>query len=145
MLATMIETWREAQREALYRLPQLPWEGGGVSTGQLPTEEVVRALVGEAHQRFQSLVDGEVASSIPALATANPNHFGVCVAASNGLLFDAGDSRQPFSIQSLSKPFLHALICQTIGERLARQKLGVNSTGLPFNSMLHVSWPSRRC
>ncbi|MEB3156056.1 MAG: 20S proteasome subunit A/B [Cyanobacteriota bacterium] len=29
MLATMIETWSEAQREALYRLPQLPWEGGG--------------------------------------------------------------------------------------------------------------------
>jgi putative proteasome-type protease len=29
MLATMIETWSEAQREALYRLPHLPWEGGG--------------------------------------------------------------------------------------------------------------------
>ena len=29
MLAAMIDTWSEAQREALYRLPQLPWEGGG--------------------------------------------------------------------------------------------------------------------
>jgi glutaminase len=113
-------------------------DGAWVSTGQLPTEEVVRELVGEAHQRFQSVVDGEVASYIPALATANPDHFGVCVAASNGLLFEAGDSRQPFSIQSLSKPFLFALICQAIGEEEAREKLGVNSTGLPFNSVLAV-------
>ena len=26
MLAEMIDTWSEAQREALYRLPSLPWE-----------------------------------------------------------------------------------------------------------------------
>ena len=29
MLASIIDTWSEAQREALYRLPQLPWEKGG--------------------------------------------------------------------------------------------------------------------
>jgi putative proteasome-type protease len=29
MLASIIDTWSEAQREALYRLPHLPWETGG--------------------------------------------------------------------------------------------------------------------
>jgi putative proteasome-type protease len=29
LLAAMIDTWSEAQREALYRLPSLPWEGAG--------------------------------------------------------------------------------------------------------------------
>jgi len=29
MLASIIDTWSEAQREALYRLPHLPWEKGG--------------------------------------------------------------------------------------------------------------------
>jgi glutaminase len=60
------------------------------------------------------------------------------VAAAGGLLVEAGDSQRSFSIQSLSKPFLFALICQAIGEDLAREKLGVNSTGLPFNSVLAV-------
>jgi glutaminase len=44
----------------------------------------------------------------------------------------------PFSIQSISKPFLYALVCEAIGEREAREKLGVNSTGLPFNSVQAV-------
>jgi glutaminase len=79
-----------------------------------------------------------VAHYIPALATACPAHFGICVAATGGQLFEAGEAAQPFSIQSLSKPFLFALICQAIGEDEAREKLGVNSTGLPFNSVLAV-------
>jgi putative proteasome-type protease len=29
MLASIIDIWSESQREALYRLPQLPWEKGG--------------------------------------------------------------------------------------------------------------------
>jgi glutaminase len=109
-----------------------------VSTGRLPTEEVVRLLVAEAHRRFGPISEGEVASYIPALASANPAHFGVCLAATGGQVFEAGETAQPFSIQSLSKPFLFALICQAIGEDEAREKLGVNSTGLPFNSVLAV-------
>jgi glutaminase len=109
-----------------------------ISTGQLPTEAVVRELVSEAHARFAPVQEGDVASYIPALAEASPAHFGICVAAAGGLLVEAGDSQQLFSIQSLSKPFLFALICQAIGEDVAREKLGVNSTGLPFNSVLAV-------
>ncbi|MFN9547809.1 MAG: glutaminase A [Cyanobacteriota bacterium] len=120
--------------------PPLRSAGGSlwVSTGHLPTEEVVRLLVNEAHRRFSPVKEGEVARYIPALALANPDHFGVCVAATGGQLFEAGETNQPFSIQSLSKPFLFALICEAIGERQAREKLGVNSTGLPFNSVLAV-------
>ncbi len=109
-----------------------------VSTGHLPTAEVVQELVDEAHRRFASVMDGKVADYIPALAKAAPEHFGLCVAGCGGPLFEAGDARMTFSIQSLSKPFLFALICQAIGEAEAREKLGVNSTGLPFNSVLAV-------
>ena len=120
--------------------PPLRSAGGSlwVSTGHLPTEEVVRLLVNEAHRRFSPVREGEVADYIPALSVANPNHFGICVAATGGQLFEAGETLEPFSIQSLSKPFLFALICEAIGENAAREKLGVNSTGLPFNSVLAV-------
>jgi glutaminase len=99
---------------------------------------VVQQLVDWAHQRFAGVGEGEVADYIPALAAANPDHFSICIAASDGQLFAAGQSEQSFSIQSISKPFLFALICQAIGEDAAKEKLGVNSTGLPFNSVLAV-------
>ncbi len=109
-----------------------------VSTGHLPTEAVVRELVSDAHRRFQAVGEGKVASYIPALATADPSAFGLCVATTAGQLIAAGQASVPFSIQSLSKPFLYALICEAVGERLVREKLGVNSTGLPFNSVQAV-------
>ena len=39
---------------------------------------------------------------------------------------------------SVSKPFVFALVCELIGPDLARERLGVNSTGLPFNSLYAV-------
>jgi glutaminase len=109
-----------------------------VSNGHLPTAEVVQELVAEAHGRFAPVREGQVADYIPALAAAAPDHFGLCVSSCGGALFEAGEARVAFSIQSISKPFLFALICQAIGEEEARDKLGVNSTGLPFNSVLAV-------
>lgn len=49
---------------------------------------------------------------IPAQTAADHALFGVGVAAAGGQLFEAGDTRAPCSIQSLSKPFLYALICE---------------------------------
>ena len=36
---------------------------------------------------------------------------------------------------SVSKPFVFALVCEAIGPEEARDKLGANATGLPFNSL----------
>lgn len=115
-----------------------PSAGSWISTGHLPSEAVVAELVAEAHRRFATVSEGTVATYIPALAAADPSHFGIAVVSSGGQLFEAGEARHSFSIQSISKPFLYALICQAIGERQAREKLGVNSTGLPFNSVQAV-------
>ncbi len=109
-----------------------------ISTGHLPTAAVVHELVSEAHRRFQAVEEGRVASYIPALATADPSHFALSVATADGQLMEAGQATVPFSIQSISKPFLYALICEALGERVVREKLGVNSTGLPFNSVQAV-------
>ncbi len=109
-----------------------------ISTGHLPTDAMVAELVAEAHRRFSGVSEGKVATYIPALAAANPAHFGLAVATTGGTIVEAGEATLPFSIQSISKPFLYALVCQAIGEREAREKLGVNSTGLPFNSVQAV-------
>ncbi len=107
-----------------------------VSTGQLPPPEDVRALVEEAHQRFSSNREGQCSQVYPALARVQPELFGICVAGTKGQLFTAGDAEHRFSIMSVSKPFVFALVCDALGAEAARRKLGVNSTGLPFNSVM---------
>jgi glutaminase len=109
-----------------------------ISTGQLPDPALVRYLVSDAHARFRLIDDGENADYIPALAAVPRDLFGICAAGTRGEVFEVGDSDHPFSIQSVSKPFMFALICQAIGEEAARERLGVNSTGLPFNSVIAV-------
>jgi glutaminase len=52
-----------------------------------------------------------------------------------GEVYAVGDGDHEFAIMSVSKPFVFALLCQTLGADRARQELGVNSTGLPFNSL----------
>jgi glutaminase len=107
-----------------------------VSTGHLPPHERVETLVGEAYEHFKAIDAGKVAEYIPALAKVPRELFGLCVVEVNGAVHTAGDTDYEFSIQSVSKPFVFALICQAIGEDEARKKLGVNSTGLPFNSVI---------
>src|SRR5262245_1387806 len=64
--------------------------------------------------------------------------FGVCVVGTGGSAYPAGDTDYEFSIMSVSKPFTFALVCQEIGAEQARKRLGVNATGLPFNSLAAV-------
>lgn len=63
----------------------------------------------------------------------------MCAVGVNGAVYRAGDADGEFSIQSVSKPFVFALVCQAIGEDKAREKLGVNSTGLPFNPVIAIA------
>jgi glutaminase len=109
-----------------------------VLSGRLPPPELVKQLVAEAHAKFVGISDGKVADYIPALAKSSASLFGICVVGVNGSVHAAGDAEHQFSIQSVSKPFVFALVCQAIGEAAAREKLGVNSTGLPFNSVIAI-------
>jgi glutaminase len=109
-----------------------------VSTGTLPSDDEVRAIVEAGYGRFRHLREGRVADYIPALAKASPDAFGVCVVGVRGRVFAIGDAEQEFTIQSISKLFVFALVCDTLGPAEARQKLGVNSTGLPFDSVMGI-------
>jgi glutaminase len=62
----------------------------------------------------------------------------VSVVGANGNVHFVGDALHPFTIQSISKAFVFALVLEAIGADEARARLGVNSTGLPFNSVMAV-------
>ena len=91
-----------------------------VSTGHLPDLELVRQLVSEAYEQYRGLDEGKVADYIPALARVPRDLFGVVVAGVKGNVIEVGDVNYPFTIQSVSKPFVFALVCQEIGYLEAR-------------------------
>lgn len=109
-----------------------------VSTGRLPREAEVRRLVRQAWERHRGEDSGENASHYPALAEMPRDAFGVCVVAVAGYVAEAGDAGVPFTIMSVAKPFVFALVCDALGAAEARERIGVNATGLPFNSLAAV-------
>ena len=109
-----------------------------ISTGHLPSPEQIKALVADAHARFKSNTDGKNSQVYPALANVPNDLFGICVVGTSGNVFAVGDTDHEFSIMSVSKPFLFALICEVIGAEEAREKLGANATGYAFNSVAGI-------
>lgn len=109
-----------------------------VSTGALPDPDRVDELVASAYERYRYVADGTVADYIPALAAADPDLFGVCVTGTDGAVHGAGDLEVELSVQSISKAFVYALVCGVVGHRTARERIGVNNTGLPFNSVVAI-------
>ncbi|MBL9149052.1 MAG: glutaminase A [Phycisphaerae bacterium] len=105
-----------------------------VSTGQLPTVDVVRGLVKEAYDSFKSNTEGANSTVYPALERVSPKLFGIAVVGTNGNVVEMGDSTHEFTIMSVSKPFIFALVCELLGAPKMRELVGVNATGRAFNS-----------
>ncbi|MFQ3567632.1 MAG: glutaminase A [Aggregatilineales bacterium] len=115
-----------------------------ISTGQLPPTEQIRRLLQEAYDLYKDNDEGQNADYIPALANTPRHLFGVCLASVKGEHYALGDEDYEFSIQSISKPFVFALVCQAIGVDEIRDKIGLNNTGMPFNSVIALELNERR-
>jgi glutaminase len=109
-----------------------------VSTGALPRRQLVADLVAEAHERYRSNTEGETSAVYPALARVPPDLFGICVANTSGDRVEVGDTDVQFTIMSAVKPFVFALVCDVLGAEELRERVGVNGTGQPFNSLTAI-------
>lgn len=78
---------------------------------------------------------GSVADYIPELAAADPELFGIALATADGQVYESGDSRQDFTIQSISKPFAYALALADLGIDAVGAKVGLEPSGEPFNEI----------
>jgi glutaminase len=102
------------------------------------SKETLQNLVQEAHRKFQDDNSGKNADYIPYLASVPSHLFGVVIATVDGQIFAAGDVDYGFAIESVSKPFTMCLVMQEQGEEVIVEKIGVEPTGLPFNSVTAV-------
>ena len=86
---------------------------------------------------------GRVADYIPALADVAADQLGIAVCSAEGELFEAGDARTPFSIQSISKVFSLVQAIGHSGESIW-QRLGHEPSGQPFNSLVQLEFERGR-
>jgi glutaminase len=101
-----------------------------------PTPKQFQAAVDAAYAKYKDLKDGKNADYIPILTETPSELFGVVIVTRDGKVYSAGDVDYKFSIQSVSKPFTAALVMAQQGPEVLRQKIGVEPTGLPFNSKM---------
>jgi glutaminase len=87
------------------------------------------------HADFSAETGGAVANYIPELGKADPDQFGISLATLDGHVYEVGDTRIPFTIQSMSKPFVFALALDTLGAARVESAIGVEPSGDPFNSI----------
>lgn len=104
----------------------------------LPSAGEFQRLLTDAHGKFRDLKEGNNADYIPYLAKANSSLFGLAIVTVNGDVHTIGDVDYPFAIESISKPFTLGLVLQEQGEEAILQKIGVEPTGMPFNSVIAV-------
>ncbi len=104
----------------------------------LPKAETLQRAVDEAYAKFKDLKDGKNADYIPILATVPSELFGVAIVTTDGKVYAAGDIEYVFAIESVAKPFNAALVMQEQGPVAIEEKIGVEPTGLPFNSKIAV-------
>jgi glutaminase len=112
---------------------------GEADCAPMPDAAELQKVVTEAHAKFKDVKDGKNADYIPILKTIPSELFGVAIATRDGALYSAGDIDYRFSIQSVSKPFTAALVMQEYGgPKVIADKIGVEPTGLPFNSKMAI-------
>ncbi|HZD96222.1 MAG TPA: glutaminase A [Candidatus Sulfotelmatobacter sp.] len=100
-----------------------------------PTKEQVQAAVNEAYEKFKSNTDGKNADYIPELAKVDPKLYGIAIVTADGQVVTAGDVDKAFSIQSISKVFSLAMAMEELGPDKVFEKIGMEPTGRPFNSV----------
>ncbi|MFT4264036.1 MAG: glutaminase A [Nocardioides sp.] len=95
----------------------------------------VGSYLQRVHDELLGMRAGEVADYIPALAAADPEPFGICLATVDGAVYAVGDADREFTIQSISKPFTYALAIADRGLDEVLDHIGVEPSGEAFNQI----------
>jgi glutaminase len=95
----------------------------------------VQSLLDDSHARFREVDDGAQSTVYPVLSQADPGLFGLAIVGVDGQVHRSGDALAEFTLMSCAKPFVFALAAQDHGIDQVHELVGVNATGLPFNSI----------
>ena len=119
-------------------------EAGGEAAADPFAPPRLQALAEAAVAKFAADRGGERPSYIPALADADPERFAVALATPDGGIVSAGDADVPFAIMSVAKVFTLARVLEERGTQAVIEHIGVEPTGLPFDSIRAVEMHPER-
>ena len=108
---------------------------------EIPTMQVARVgsplarYLERLHDDLAHVTSGDVASYIPELAAVAPDTFGICLATPGGAVYEAGETRHAFTLQSISKPLTYGLALADAGVDRVRATVGVEPSGDAFNAI----------
>jgi glutaminase len=102
------------------------------------SKEKINKVLQEAYNKFKGDVGGKNADYIKALAEVDSNLFGITLVDTDGNVYEIGQTDKKVSIQSISKVFTAALVMSEKGDKFVQKKIGVNATGLAFNSIIAI-------
>ncbi len=114
----------------------------------VPTHEIrqqVNRRLEKLYRRHLPLHDDEIVNyytsglgyNKPAQnAEAEQKPFAICLATTDGEVFQAGDHDQLFALQSISKVFAHGLALEACGRDRVLERVGVEPSGDAFNSIV---------
>lgn len=95
----------------------------------------IQGYLEELHDLLAGLSAGEVANYIPELTQADPDWFGIALVTVDGNVYQVGDARQPFTVQSISKAITYGIALEDNGTARVFDKVGVEPSGEAFNSI----------
>src|SRR5512139_1542672 len=98
----------------------------------------IEKVLNDAYSKFKDVKEGANADYIKELATVDPNIFGIALVTADGQVYTMGDVTSMVSIQSVSKVFTMAQVIEEQGHQAVQDKIGVDATGLRFNSIVAV-------
>src|SRR5690625_4247682 len=92
-------------------------------------------LIKRIHDECTTDRSGNVTDFITPLAEADPEPFGICLATFDGQLYEVGDTRKRFTMQSISKPLTYALALKDRGPVSVRNYVDVEPSGEAYNEI----------
>lgn len=101
----------------------------------VPLRSPIDVYLRDLHAKYRLFREGNVADYIPELTKASPDWFGICIATRDGHVYETGDTRQPFTIQSISKAITYGLALEDRGENLVLSRVSVEPSGDAFNAI----------
>lgn len=95
----------------------------------------VSAILARVVEEVRDDCSGEALDYLPEFREVDPDQLGICVATIDGHVYEEGDTRSAFWIQSISKPFTYGLALADQGVEAVDAKIDLEPSGDSYNEI----------
>lgn len=104
------------------------------------TDTDYQSILNQIEKEIQPFFEqGAVAQYIPALSNVDPYQFAMSITLFDGSIYSVGNSKQKFSIQSISKVFSFTQALKIYSSKMF-ERVGKEPSGDPFNSLVQLEY-----